>query len=324
MWKNRCLLSNTKNFYQPSRVSRFKSNLIQLRNESSFNYLNTRSVVEKSTIKQSKRKLKNASYNNTSNTNEVVVGNNDTTTSTLPNINELASTDSSTFSEQINVNNTISNDTIPQQTSPTTTNIPTNTIQDSQILSHSNILKTSSTNNIPKIKNPNVQKIKPIDYSWLPKVPTLKNLKQRDVMTNVLYSGYRPLSIDFKALNDPTNIYDPYSSPNGSSTLYEFAMQLQSLSEIFPWMSSAAGLEVYSEWDSIPIEVLKKLKPLQSPQMIKLSKNQFSNDIDDEDTLLKKISQNLINSKINDSVNPKKGRKRPIVTLLQKKKKLES
>lgn len=38
------------------------------------------------------------------------------------------------------------------------------------------------------------------DFSWLPKVPSTSHLKQSDMTTNVLYSGYRPLFIN---PNDP-------------------------------------------------------------------------------------------------------------------------
>lgn len=139
------------------------------------------------------------------------------------------------------------------------------------------------------------------DYSWLPKAPSTEHLKLREISTDVFYSGYRPIFLN------------PASPKESESTLYEFAMKLEALGDPIPWVSSATGTEFYGEWDNVPTEVIKKLKPFQPP-VDEMEKK----DID----ALKQVKQEFFAKEKNKLLNREKGRKRPIIRLLQLKKKL--
>lgn len=170
--------------------------------------------------------------------------------------------------------------------------------------SEQHILKSSK---IPS--NKGTQKLV-ADYSWIPKVPTTKNIKQKDFVTKVLYSGYRPIFID------PEQI----KSENSGSTLYEFAMKLDGISEVSPWMTSSTGLELYHEWDNVPLDQMKKLQPFHAPS---IPQNHKDSKID-VSTASKQESKRIIDEKIASLIGRKKGRKRPVIGALQMKKKLKS
>lgn len=154
------------------------------------------------------------------------------------------------------------------------------------------------------------KKLKRYDYSWLPRVPSTGYLKPREMSTRVLYSGYRPLFIS------PDDAKVSSEGTTGGSTLYEFAMKFEELGEQSPWMSSATGLEFYSEWDNVPADLQKSLKPFNPPETSSREKNLKA------DTL-KKLKQQIYLKERDKILNRGKGRKKPVVALLQLRKKLK-
>ncbi|SCU82604.1 LADA_0C06700g1_1 [Lachancea dasiensis] len=134
------------------------------------------------------------------------------------------------------------------------------------------------------------------DYSWLPKAPSTAHLKQRDVSTEVLYSGYRPFFLK------------PKESKQNENSLYEFAMKLESLGEPLPWISSATGAEFYGEWDSVPTDVIKKLRPFHPPAL---------SSVNNDKEARKASHRALVEQEKQKLVNRSKGRKKPILRLLQ-------
>lgn len=148
------------------------------------------------------------------------------------------------------------------------------------------------------------------DYSWLPRVPSTGDLKPRDMSMKVLYSGYRPLFIN------PDEVKTSSESSSGGGTLYEFAMKLEELGEQSPWASSATGLEYYREWDGVPGELQKKLKPFTAP-------GQASSDDVKDAQALKDLKQQLYMNEKAKILDRGKGRKKPVVSLLQLRKKLK-
>ncbi|CCC69121.1 hypothetical protein NCAS_0C01310 [Naumovozyma castellii] len=173
------------------------------------------------------------------------------------------------------------------------------------------------------------RKKKRFDYSTLPKVEPITNLRHNEISTDILYSGYRPLFLNFKDLENSSRKAEFGNSNN--STLYEIAMKLDDLSpeaisgstsSNFWHSTSATGMEVFDEWDNVPNSILKNLKPFQAPvkknlthkeTIISLKKGITGSSR--AETFLKKVS-NILNNK------RRKGRKRPIVSLLQLRKKM--
>lgn len=154
-------------------------------------------------------------------------------------------------------------------------------------------------------------KPKKYDYSWLPRVPSTTNLKPRDMSMKVLYSGYRPLFIDPNEVKTNSD-----SSSKSGGTLYEFAMRLEELGGQSPWVTSATGLEYYREWDNVPGDLQKKLKPFVAPESERAGK--ATNDV-----VLRKLKEQIYLKERDKILNRGKGRKRPIVSLLQLRKKLK-
>lgn len=154
------------------------------------------------------------------------------------------------------------------------------------------------------------------DFSWLPRVPSTSHLKQSDMTTNVLYSGYRPLFI---------NPNDPKLKEDTGSSLYEFAMKLEDLNEpLSPWISSATGLEFFSEWENIPSELLKNLKPFHPPKEKSMNTDELIHISAKRNTLVDNKTSETLQRKMDEfSKRRGKGRKKSVVTLLQMKKKLE-
>ncbi|SCV05822.1 LANO_0H15940g1_1 [Lachancea nothofagi CBS 11611] len=140
------------------------------------------------------------------------------------------------------------------------------------------------------------------DYSWLPKAPSTAHLKHRDVCTSVLYSGYRPFFLK------------PEDQKQNDSTLYEFAMKLEGLGDPLPWISSATGTEFFGEWDGVPADVIKKLKPYQPPAQ---------NLVDKDREARKLLHQEHVEQEKQKLINRSKGRKKPILRLLQLNKKFD-
>ncbi|CAI4054276.1 hypothetical protein SUVZ_16G1280 [Saccharomyces uvarum] len=173
------------------------------------------------------------------------------------------------------------------------------------------IAKTDSTN----IRASHSRK-KRRDFSWLPRVPSTSHLKHSDMTTNVLYSGYRPIFI---------NPNDPKLKEDTGSTLYEFAMKLDDLNEpLSPWISSATGLEFFSEWENIPSELLKNLKPFHPPGEKAMDVDELTNVTAKGNTANNNEKNETFQKKMDEVLKRRgKGRKKPVVTLLQMKKKME-
>ncbi|SCV15021.1 probable Protein PET20, mitochondrial [Nakaseomyces glabratus] len=153
------------------------------------------------------------------------------------------------------------------------------------------------------------------DYSTLPRVEQISDTKLKNMSTEVLYSGYRPLFFDV----------EPKNSQEGK-TLYEFAMKLEEFQEAMsPWVSSATGSEMYAEWDNVPGDVIKDLKPFTPPVVNSRKLNgatgENANDFDEQGNFQKKAFFDKVQSILNR--NGKGGRKRPGVTVLKHLKKLK-
>ena len=158
-------------------------------------------------------------------------------------------------------------------------------------------------------------KKKVYDYSTLPRVEQISDTKLKNMSTEVLYSGYRPLFFDV----------EPKNSQEGK-TLYEFAMKLEEFQEAMsPWVSSATGSEMYAEWDNVPGDVIKDLKPFTPPVVNSRKLNgatgENANDFDEQGNFQKKAFFDKVQSILNR--NGKGGRKRPGVTVLKHLKKLK-
>lgn len=154
-------------------------------------------------------------------------------------------------------------------------------------------------------------KQKKYDYSWLPRVPSTSYLRPRDMSSKILYSGYRPLFLN----PDELKISQDGNGGNNGAKLYEFAMKLEELGEQSLWTSSATGQEIYPEWDYVPMDVQKKLKPFNAPAP-------FNVDHEAEKKSLKKLRAEVYTQEKDKLLNRSKGRKKPIVSLLQLKKRL--
>lgn len=150
-----------------------------------------------------------------------------------------------------------------------------------------------------------------LDYSWLPKVSSTNNINQREMTTMALYSGYRPIFINNNASTEKQDGTGDIKV-RANSTFYEFAMKLDEFSEPSPWMTSATGLESYKEWENVPANVMKNLKPFQlHGQVIEAFPK-----VTDKETLTKTKQLILVKEK-DKLINRGKGRKKPILSLLK-------
>lgn len=147
-----------------------------------------------------------------------------------------------------------------------------------------------------------IKKKLPTDYSWLPRVPNTEHLIREEFNSDMLYSGYRPIVVGEKNAKE--------------NKLMQFAMKLEKMSEPIPWVSSATGQETFSEWDNVPTEVIKNLRPFQPP-----NSNKEENIKDKE--ALEKLQKEIILKEQDKLVNRKRGRKKPVIRLLELKRKFE-
>ncbi|CDO92887.1 unnamed protein product [Kluyveromyces dobzhanskii CBS 2104] len=138
------------------------------------------------------------------------------------------------------------------------------------------------------------------DYSWLPKVPSTEHILREEFNSDMLYSGYRPIVVGDKNAKE--------------NKLMQFAMKLEKLSEPVPWVSSATGQELFSEWDNVPSEIIKDLKPFHPPSV------EEANDSKKKEAKQKLQKQILLNEQ-DKLINRKQGRKKPIIRLLDLKRK---
>ncbi|GMM34257.1 Pet20 protein [Saccharomycopsis crataegensis] len=92
------------------------------------------------------------------------------------------------------------------------------------------------------------QKMTQVDYSWLPKAPKLKSFSPRELRLQSLYSGYRPLFMEYR---------------KNASKLDSSDGQLLLDEEPSVWSYSATEMDYYSEWENIPTNVSQQLKPFE-------------------------------------------------------------
>lgn len=142
----------------------------------------------------------------------------------------------------------------------------------------------------------------------------MDNVDTMEMKLDLLYSGYRPLPIVEST---------PKETVMGSgTTVYEISLDLTDLLKQSNtgkgvagiWKQSATGLVDYTgDWAGVPYEVVETLKPFVPPselaEPVKINSK--------KDNLVGKIYQMI------DNINKKRGRKRPLVSLLQQKKKIE-
>lgn len=82
-----------------------------------------------------------------------------------------------------------------------------------------------------------------MDYSWLPKAPTLKAFSSRELRLQSLYSGYRPVFMEYKQ-----EVPKATGEASDEATL---------------WSYSCAETEYFQEWENVPVDVANELKPFE-------------------------------------------------------------
>lgn len=109
-------------------------------------------------------------------------------------------------------------------------------------------------NQSPKNGMGSTEKInrKTMDYSWLPKAPKLKSASARNVRLESLYSGYRPLFLEYKNINE-SSLHKPLDGRLLLEALEE--------EEVSIWSYSATEAEYFPEWNNVPVHVANNLKP---------------------------------------------------------------
>ncbi|CCF59647.1 hypothetical protein KAFR_0H02380 [Kazachstania africana CBS 2517] len=98
-------------------------------------------------------------------------------------------------------------------------------------------------------------------YSALPRVPSTSNMDRKQLNTELLFSAYRPLSMDLKS---------------DSSTMYEFLMAPDQSTTSSPWGRPFSRLHDHRAWRNVPSHTVRKLKPFVPPSEI-----DFTNNADD-------------------------------------------
>ncbi|AET38123.1 Pet20p Ecym_2390 [Eremothecium cymbalariae DBVPG len=142
------------------------------------------------------------------------------------------------------------------------------------------------------------------DYSWFPVAPKTEHLKEGDIAVDLLYSGYRPLSL---------RRADPKEA---QSKIYELAMRLEAVEDPLPWVKNATGRVLYDEWDNVPQSVIRNLRPYVPPKVETKEKT-------DNDELIYKKKKELLQQAEQKYLNRSRGRRRPVVGLLHLRRKLE-
>ncbi|CCD27323.1 Pet20p NDAI_0K01320 [Naumovozyma dairenensis CBS 421] len=193
-------------------------------------------------------------------------------------------------------------------------------------LYHTNAKKNIDTSTNNKSSLVNLQRKKVLNFSRLPKITPPSNLRHQDISMKLLYSGYRPLFI-------PNGSFQQGQKNNGS-TLYEFAMKLDEFKKdknSTIWDTSATGVETFTEWDNVPESVIRNLKPFQkptSPSHMTTTTTSLDEKLEVDGSLkkeFKKLQVEVFLKKMTDILKRKsKGRKKPIVSLLQLKAKLQN
>lgn len=158
----------------------------------------------------------------------------------------------------------------------------------------------------------------------LPRVPSTRHLDRDEINLSALYSGYRPMFINPKRIDASNN--------SNTSTLYEFSMKFDEPDSM--WYNSATGLETFNEWDNIPTSVMKDLKPFVPPAPLKKEKVVQATSNENLTTQASSSSSSPIMSgngsltadpvalleQVSGLLQKKRGRKKPVFTLIHTKK----
>ncbi|CAB4252712.1 Pet20p [Maudiozyma barnettii] len=149
----------------------------------------------------------------------------------------------------------------------------------------------------------------------LPRVPSTRHLDRESINLSALYSGYRPMFFNPKHLDASNN--------TNTSTLYEFSMNLEEPNSM--WYNSAAGLETFNEWDNIPTSVMKELKPFVPPAPVNIKKTSqvtidtLAKEEESRSTTLQADPAALL-EQVSGLLQKRRGRKKPVFTLIHTKK----
>lgn len=159
----------------------------------------------------------------------------------------------------------------------------------------------------------------------LPRVPSTRHLDRDEINLSALYSGYRPMFINPKRIDASNN--------SNTSTLYEFSMKFDEPDSM--WYNSATGLETFNEWDNIPTSVMKDLKPFVPPAPLKkekvaqaTSKENLTTQASSSSSSSPVTSGNgslttdpaALLEQVSGLLQKKRGRKKPVFTLIHTKK----
>ncbi|KAG0671527.1 petite colonies protein [Maudiozyma exigua] len=155
----------------------------------------------------------------------------------------------------------------------------------------------------------------------LPRVPSTRHLDRDEINLSALYSGYRPMFINPKRIDASNN--------SNTSTLYEFSMKFDEPNSM--WYNSATGLETFNEWDNIPTSVMKDLKPFVPPvpfKKEKVVKPTSNENLNTQSSSPPATSGNgsltadpaALLEQVSGLLQKKRGRKKPVFTLIHTKK----
>ncbi|CEP22246.1 unnamed protein product [Cyberlindnera jadinii] len=159
---------------------------------------------------------------------------------------------------------------------------------DYNALSNHNLQNPSKAENKVRVKK---------DYSALPRAPTTHHLNPQKLMIDSFYAGYRPLAMK--------SLQPNMDSRKKKASLFDLGIQDSAM-----WSYSAAGLEAFPEWDTIPYEEYKDLKPFSPPSKHKKSKLERA---------VEKVRAMELEAEKETKTKVKRGRKRPINVFKTKK-----
>ncbi|CDR42305.1 CYFA0S09e00650g1_1 [Cyberlindnera fabianii] len=103
----------------------------------------------------------------------------------------------------------------------------------------------------PSSQKPTPERKVKKDYSALPKVPSTSHLNPQKIIIDSFYAGYRPLAMQGLKQN---------LLPSKKKTLFDLGLEDEPV-----WAYSASGLDVFPEWDHVPMKQLKNLTPFKPP-----------------------------------------------------------
>lgn len=149
---------------------------------------------------------------------------------------------------------------------------------------------------IMKFQNKKRQKI--FRYSPMPRVENITRMNPHELNMQILLNGYKPLPFIPKKEIDITKYTSDVNSSTSSTstsstctttnktTVLEISLNLNNLlsstsynNDRNIWMNSATGLERYDEWNSIPLDIISKLKPYVPPCELQSNQDQDNLDI---------------------------------------------